>query len=205
MDSEEIQNKAESNNATKDKFIGVFPADKLPKKKTKPEGYYIVNLDNSNQGGSHWVCIECRNTGLNSYFDSYGLPPPYPSFRKFMKNKYRYNSRQLQHPLSTTCGQWCLYYVLRRCQGWKMEKIISPFKRNFLANDHTINHLIKVNFNTNEKVIDRQFLHKQISQLMQDTPIWKYYLQIVRKNEKKKKKKLKSSRKEKKNRSRKTK
>ena len=80
MDSIKISKKVKGNRKTEKNFNGVFSADTLPRGKERRPGFYIVNLDNSDQEGSHWICIELGKRGEKSaYFDSYGLPPPYPA------------------------------------------------------------------------------------------------------------------------------
>ena len=64
-----------SNKVTKDFFIGVFSSDTLPS--YAQTGYYVVNLDTSQQPGSHWIEIKISKSKCkNEYFDSYGLGPP---------------------------------------------------------------------------------------------------------------------------------
>ena len=43
----------------------------------------IMNLEDNNGNGSHWVCI--YNNQVKYYFDSYGLPPPVEVI-KFLQN-----------------------------------------------------------------------------------------------------------------------
>ena len=84
------------NKVTKDSFIGVFSSDTLPS--YAQTGYYVVNLDTSQQPGSHWIAIKIsKNKCKNEYFDSYGLGPPTVCFKRFMKYNYIYNSKRLQH------------------------------------------------------------------------------------------------------------
>ena len=85
-----------SNKVTKDSFIGVFSSDTLPS--YAQTGYYVVNLDMSQQPGSHWIAIKISKSKCkNEYFDSYGLGPPTVRFKRFMKYNYIYNSKRLQH------------------------------------------------------------------------------------------------------------
>ena len=64
-----------SNKVTKDSFIGVFSSNTLPS--FAQTGYYVVNLDMSEQPGSHLIAIKISNSKCkNEYFDSYGLGPP---------------------------------------------------------------------------------------------------------------------------------
>ena len=73
-----------SNKVTKDSFIGVFSSDTLPS--YAQTGYYVVNLDTSQQPGSHWIAIKISKSKCkNEYFDSYGLGPPTVRFKRFMK------------------------------------------------------------------------------------------------------------------------
>src|SRR5271156_4165350 len=54
-------------------FRGVFMDDELPTKiKANESG--IVNLQDSDEQGSHWVCY-FKKGKLKYYFDSYGLDP----------------------------------------------------------------------------------------------------------------------------------
>lgn len=52
------------------KFLGVFPSDKIPKIKS---GYYaIVNLDEADLKGSHWVAIVGNGGSRVLVYDSFG-------------------------------------------------------------------------------------------------------------------------------------
>jgi hypothetical protein len=53
----------------KNQFIGVYPADKIPKN----DGYQIINLDNEGLPGSHWVGI-FNKLGKQYVYDSFGRP-----------------------------------------------------------------------------------------------------------------------------------
>ena len=159
MDNIEISCLLESHPVTAEHFLGVYSIDRLPRYPSM--GYYVLNLDPSYKSGSHWVALKInRNKHQNIYFDSYGMAPQHIKIRKFLKNSYTWNTRRLQHPLSTTCGQWCLYFILRRCQGWSLKKMLRPFyAENLFINNHILDMVIKEHFGThNSKVIDRAFL-----------------------------------------------
>ena len=151
--------------SNKDSFIGVFSSDTLPS--YVQTGYYVVNLDMSQQPGSHWIAIKISKSKCkNEYFDSYGLGPPIVPFKKFMRYNYTCNSRRLQHSLSTTCAQWCIYYTWRKCQGWSLKNILKPFnskENNFLISDHVLNLVVNNSFKINRKVIDKKFVITQIA------------------------------------------
>ena len=83
-----------SDKVTKDSFIGVFSSDTLPS--YAQTGYYVVNLDMSQQPGSHWIAIKISKSKCkNEYFDSYGLGPLTVHFKRFMKYNYIYNSNKI--------------------------------------------------------------------------------------------------------------
>jgi len=67
---------------------------------------YIINMDDNNGKGSHWV-------GLidNYYFDSYGLNPPL-NISKLFNDNYYYNNTQYQFLYSTNCGWFIIYFML---------------------------------------------------------------------------------------------
>ena len=152
-----------SNKVTKDSFIGVFSPDTLPS--YAQTGYYVVNLDTSQQPSSHCIAIKISKSKCkNEYFDGYGLGPPTVCFKRFMKYNYIYNSKRLQHSLSTTCAQWCIYYIWRKGQGWNLRNILKPFySKDFLINDHVLNLVVNNNFKINRKVIDKEFVKIQIA------------------------------------------
>ena len=52
------------------KFKGVFPSDKIPRLNDL-KSYAILNLDKSNQAGSHWVAIAHKD-GMTYLYDSFG-------------------------------------------------------------------------------------------------------------------------------------
>ena len=139
----------------------------------------------SQQSGSHWIAIKiskskCKNEYFDSYvlepptvcfkkftrYNSYVLEPPTVCFKKFMRYNYTYNSKRLQHSLSTTCAQWSIYYIWRKCQGWSLRNILKPFyskENSFLINGHMLNLVVNNNFKINRKVIDKKFVKTQIA------------------------------------------
>ena len=148
MDNHTIARVLRSNHITQPYFGGVFSSDEIPwqdKKNLRCKRFYIFNLDTSEEKGSHWVCIMLSPfKSKNFYFDSYGFPPIYVEFEKFMDHCYKFNSKALQHNLSTSCGQWCLYFVYHMCFNFPFHLIHSKFNRgNKLKNDYMLNSVVK--------------------------------------------------------------
>ena len=91
-------------------------------------GYYIVNLNDSTQPGSHWVVIHVK-PNIIEYFDSFGLNAPHEvvELSERMGLNYRYNSTQYQDLNSVLCGYWCLYFVNESQKGRSYYDILKPF------------------------------------------------------------------------------
>lgn len=112
-------------------FGGVISADEihlLPKK--LPLGF-IMNLDNSNQKGSHWVAVYISNDSIE-YFDPFGKPPSdnfKAGIQKFLRNlnvpimfKFKINRVQRQHGNSFKCGYHSMRFLDDRFSGIPFDK-----------------------------------------------------------------------------------
>jgi len=177
MNTHQLYSLLKNNTKTHLKFQGVFAYDQVPKK--AQTGYYIFNLDPTHLPGSHWIAIKIGRK-KNFFFDSYGYAPRRYKFKKFLGNKYKFNSKNLQHPLSTSCGQWCMFYIYYSCKNIQPHILFQHFKEgNKLANDHIMNNIIENIFKTNLNVIDKKFLHSQLSKQMKiNLKCNKYYCTI---------------------------
>lgn len=171
MNTAQIYTGLKKNRNTRWKFNSVYAADDIYRRKPHlREQFIVVNLDPSWKEGSHWVAMKIsRNKNGNEYFDSYGKPPPYSEFNIFLKNNFIYNKLQLQNELSTTCGQWTMLYIWARCRGITLKKFLTLFNPNdTLLNDHMVNQAVNNLFETNTKVINKNFLCAQICKSKRD-------------------------------------
>lgn len=92
----------------KNKFVGVFPSDRIPKMQNNQ--YAIVNLDSSDQAGSHWVSIAKSNKGIHIY-DSFGrkVKKILPSLKQSGNGTiFEPEADVEQSQESENCGQRCL-------------------------------------------------------------------------------------------------
>ena len=93
-------------------FRDVYDRENLPH--TPPLRYeaFIVNLDDVENPGTHWVAVrKIRN--LVIYFDSYGdLPPPREILRYYRHYDIYFNHKNLQPDNSIICGQLCLEFLI---------------------------------------------------------------------------------------------
>ena len=99
-------------------FVGVYARDTLPYNiKKKPFGL-VVNTDESDKPGEHWIAFYFDSDGIGEYFDSYGLPPLYEEFYDYL-NEYSsgghfHNKVTLQCTTCITCGHYCILFLLTR-------------------------------------------------------------------------------------------
>lgn len=92
-------------------FKGVYDRQNLPKKTSTFESF-IVNLDDIENPGTHWVAIRKINN-IVIYFDSYGdLPPPIEILRYFKNYDVYYNHKSFQNNNSVICGQLCIEFLI---------------------------------------------------------------------------------------------
>lgn len=110
--------------ATRDLFCGVYAMDQLP---TRQRGAYVINMDDHDEPGSHWVAV--FDNGSVEYFDSYGYPPLDSRCLEFLGMRYSYNKIKLQKQYSNACGFYCIYLILKRARGHSADKIILNLKR----------------------------------------------------------------------------
>jgi len=69
----------------------------------------------------------------------------------------------LQHPYTTVCGQYCIFYIIQRCNGLSFEKIIDLFSdKEFLMNDTVVNAAVEGIFDIDLNVINKNFISNQI-------------------------------------------
>lgn len=117
---------------------GVYPIDRLPHRKMC--GGYIINTDEHDEPGEHWVAVFVNTRGTD-YFDSYGRPPIDKRILKFLGSNVSYNSRMLQGPTSRVCGHYCVYFIKHRSKGWSAERIINSFPRqsDLFVKRHVVN------------------------------------------------------------------
>lgn len=124
------------------KINGVFAKDKL--KKPLKDGFYIVNLDNSDGPGTHWCSLYKINDGFSLWWDSFGFPAP--ENIEDLLYKYEYNKKQIQDIKSTSCGFYCVAFI--KFLYGKQDKIrafntfCSLFNTNTLQNELILHQLL---------------------------------------------------------------
>ena len=104
------------------KFHGCFIDDKLPNNLLN--GYYIVNLN----GHSHWTCLLKNGTNY-FYFDSYGFPASAEVEEQI--GEYIFSTNQLQDMNSTSCGYFCVAFMIYMASGRGGKAAYGNFLKSF--------------------------------------------------------------------------
>lgn len=175
MDCEEIKLILSKFPLSKNHFAGVFASDTLPDPKQldlKCDTCFVINLDPSFKPGSHWVCVILKpSCAKNYYFDSYGIKPFIKSICSFLAGKdFIYNNKRLQHPLSTTCGEWCIFFIMCHLSNHSLKCIVDFFENSpdLLLNDYAVTKFVNRISGKKRNAINKQFLENQIAKAMKD-------------------------------------
>ena len=106
-------------------FRGCFMRDELKNLKPLYTECGVLNLNLSNEPGSHWTCWFKSNKD-KYYFDSFGLPPP-KEVIDYLCSPILYSTFQLQGMNDTNCGKWCLLVLNKMNKGSDYVDLILSF------------------------------------------------------------------------------
>lgn len=127
-------------------FKGCYSKNKLPDK-LENDFWYIVNLENSNDGnGTHWTCFRYTPDEI-IYFDSYGFYPPIEIMEK-SKGNIIYCSKQIQDINATSCGWYCIGCIMNSIKSptmneeKKFKRYIDMFCNDTRKNDGVLRRYI---------------------------------------------------------------
>ena len=90
-------------------FGGIYSKNELPKQMMRKK-FYIINLQNSDEGGgTHWTCFYFNKPLTSIYFDAFGFLAP-----KEVQNRispYIFNDQDIQDYDSSACGYFCIAFI----------------------------------------------------------------------------------------------
>ena len=151
-------------------FGGVYPSDQIEHIKIKthllPQGF-IFNYDPSNKPGSHWVAAIINPPGTKHlFFDSFGRPPALTCLKNFLHGKYLFNPVQYQNELTTSCGEWCIFFLCYHLthQTFDWSEIFDPYFT--IKNDKIVTYWVNKMFSSHFETLDKSFLKKQMCKSM---------------------------------------
>jgi hypothetical protein len=138
MNTGQIYCALKTNPITRHQFCGVFASNQLPEELSLVPSCLVANTDPDSEPGEHWVAVYRNADGSTDYFDSYGRQPT-GAIKSWLYRtcggSIRCNHKCLQSPLSSACGQYCVYFLLSKCRGLRLPDIVKCFTKNTLLND----------------------------------------------------------------------
>lgn len=155
-----------SHPATKEYFIGVYPADQMPSNYPIP-CCFVANTDPANLPGQHWIAINCPINGSVEYFDSFGEPPTrFPLINKWLKatgQDIKSNKKRVQEYFTVTCSAHVVVFLIFRYCGKTMHQITTMFSDPFTF-DGFVTEFVKKQFSLKQfNVIDDRTYNEQVS------------------------------------------
>ena len=146
MNSFQIEKILRENAVTKEHFLGVFPLDKIPP--VQHPASLVINLQKSNNEGSHWIAIYARDRSTAIYWDSFALLPIKEPIVKYLSqfSTVLRNGCPYQNPFSEVCGQYCIVFIYYMSRGIEFPQFL------FILDKH----------NPDTDLFVKKFVHKMI-------------------------------------------
>ena len=118
-------------------FYDVRAVNDLPKFIPHYPIFIIINTHTKNLPGQHWLVIFIDKYKNGEIFDSLATPVSYYVSRWLNQftRKWKRNNLAYQHPLTTTCGAFAIYYVMKRLKATCQENVLKTFKDNTFMNE----------------------------------------------------------------------
>ena len=124
------------------RFNGVYSRDNLPK--TIKNGAYVINLDEYENVGTHWIALYVKNNEI-TYFDSFGVEHAPKEIKKFIEHKnIKTSIFRIQADNSIMCGYFCIRFIDFMLAGKSLIDFSSLFSAyDFKKNDDIISSYFK--------------------------------------------------------------
>ena len=128
-------------------FVGVFALDQLPRRKLRAPFCLVLNVQRSNLPGLHWIAVWVDGDGSDTVprrgeiFDPLGMPPPMYAYKwlaeeQGVRGKVTRSYRMAQHPRSSVCGHFALYYCAFRLRCQSMSGFFAAYLGSDLAQNY---------------------------------------------------------------------
>ena len=110
---------------------------------------YVINLDEYNDIGTHWVALYVKNNDA-TYFDSFGVEHISNEIKKFINCKNLIvNIFRIQAYDSIKCGYFCIGFINFMFKG----KTLNDYTNLFSPNDFKENDDIIMNYFINKTYV----------------------------------------------------
>lgn len=114
MDTLQVTRILRSNPLTSRSFKECIPIDHLREPSTFPSSY-VVNLDSSDEEGSHWVVYYFLRKNNVLYFDSFARPPT-------LNINVQRNIKPYQSIDANTCPHHCISFIYHISIGFSLNQ-----------------------------------------------------------------------------------
>ena len=124
------------------RFNGVYSRNNLLK--TLKKGAYVINLDEYENMGTHWVSLFVKPK-YTVYFDSFGIEHIPKEIKHAIGNKeIKANIFRIQAYDSIMCGYFCIEFINYMLKGKTLLDYTNLFSPNdFKKNDQIIKRIFK--------------------------------------------------------------
>lgn len=131
----------ENHPSSRDHFIGTFARDTIPEHFNEGD-CFVFNTNNSTDTKiGHWLAVFGGDQCVE-VFDPLGKSSYHYGLGEFTAPLLE-NTKPLQGQHSTSCGQFCILYILLRCEGHTMKTIVdSVFTNDQIVNDKIVNKVV---------------------------------------------------------------
>jgi hypothetical protein len=143
MNSEEIKRVLQ--HVCGDRFVGVFPKDRLPTKIDTLPAFLVVNTDKAGKPGEHWLGVAIDKDRRGEMFDSLAVQPPDAIISNFMNNittRWTYSTKQIQSYASRFCGHYTVFYIAFRSLNYDLNYITNVFTNDTGVNDALVHSFV---------------------------------------------------------------
>lgn len=137
MEGSEINELMNASDVLREYNCGVYAKDQLPAG-LPLGGAYVVNSQNSELPGRHWLSFwrnPAMNTNVVESWDSLGRPPSHYGIHLSGDMVVLYNNRRIQSDQSGTCGLHAVFFLYYKATGASMEQILDVFSEDKVDND----------------------------------------------------------------------
>ena len=146
MNTNEIRCILSKDSKTREIFIDVFPMDKFRNfihQNQFMEGLYIINDENSDSAGNHWISL-FRKMDKLYFIDSFAKSPSYYSLEDItqpFKNVHAV-PHKIQHIFSDVCGEYVIFFAYHLSRGKYLRDILKYFSHDCKNNDTMVKQFV---------------------------------------------------------------
>ena len=126
-------------------WVGAQPAIFLFQFLFQGPQFVVLKQDESDGKGLPWVAVFVPYSGPLEFFDPFGeSPETYKNYFKYwLESIGSRNERRCQSYCTTTCGEFCVYYRVKRLTGETMREIVQSFDtRNLYLNEILVHDFV---------------------------------------------------------------